>query len=61
MLDTNVYHVVALARKLLPALIERGNKTGVIVNSSIAGSNPSPVFATYAATKGFIDYFVKGL
>ena len=61
LLDTNVYHVAALAKQVIPILNAR-KKSALIVNSSIAGSmNNLPFYAVYSATKSFVDYLTKGL
>ena len=52
MIDLNVRAVVDLTARLLPLLRERG---GWIINvASVAGFQPVPYMATYAATKAFV-------
>jgi len=60
MLDVNVYHVAGMAKTLLKGLVKRP-KSGIIFSSSIGGSQPVPQFNVYNATKGFVDYLVKGI
>lgn len=56
----NVGAVVALTRRLLPRMIDRGR--GLVVNvASILGFMPTPYFATYAATKAFVLHFSEAL
>jgi serine 3-dehydrogenase (NADP+) len=54
-IETNVVGLVALTRKLLPALIER---KGAIVNlSSVAATYPYRGGAVYGGTKAFVSQF----
>jgi serine 3-dehydrogenase len=54
-IETNVVGVVALTRKLLPALIER---KGAIINlSSVAATYPYRGGAVYGGTKAFVSQF----
>lgn len=56
----NVGAVVALTRRLLPKMVERGR--GLVINvASILGFMPTPYFATYAATKAFVLHFSEAL
>ncbi|WP_129339204.1 SDR family NAD(P)-dependent oxidoreductase [Cellulomonas endophytica] len=51
---------VRLAHALLPAMVERG--TGrVLVTSSVAALQPGPYYATYAASKAFVQSFFTAL
>ncbi len=52
MIDLNVRACVHLAGKLLPTLIERGG--GIINVASTACFQPTPLMATYGATKSFL-------
>ena len=54
-IDTNVTGLVALTRRLLPALIER--KGSVINLSSVAATYPYRGGAVYGATKAFVRQF----
>jgi len=56
----NVTAVHELTGAFLPAMIERG--TGAVLNvGSIAGAQPLPGNATYAATKAFVNSFSEAL
>jgi serine 3-dehydrogenase len=58
-IDTNVTGLVALTRKLLPALIER---KGVVLNlCSVAATYPYRGGAVYGATKAFVRQFSLNL
>lgn len=59
MIDTNVTAMVALTRKLLPALIER--KGAVITIGSVAGSYVYPGGNVYAGSKAFANHFTLAL
>jgi len=61
MLDTNIYHVVALTKLLLPQLRKRDKRTGLIINSSASCSKVSPNASVYSSSKAFTTYFAKGL
>lgn len=56
----NVTSVVHLAKRILPGMVDRG--TGkVLVTSSIAATMPGPYYATYAASKAFLQSFAEAL
>jgi len=56
----NVVAVVRLTHAALPGMIRRGR--GTIINvSSTAGFAPCPQFATYGATKAFVNSFTEAL
>ncbi|MGH9036155.1 MAG: SDR family NAD(P)-dependent oxidoreductase [Acidimicrobiia bacterium] len=56
----NVLALVRLTRAAVPGMVARG--TGAVLNvSSVAGLQPIPNFATYAATKAFVTCFSEGL
>jgi hypothetical protein len=52
MVMVNCLAPIVLTRRLLPAMIERG-RGAVIIVGSVAGRQPLPLHATYAATKAF--------
>lgn len=60
MVQTNVESVIGLSRALVPAMAARGSGAVLIV-SSMAGNQPMPNFATYAATKAAITSFAEAL
>jgi short-subunit dehydrogenase len=58
--ELNVVALHELTGALLPGMVERGR--GAILNvGSIAGSQPIPGNATYAATKAFVNSFSEAL
>lgn len=65
MVEVNVVAPVVLTRALLPGMLARaretGTRAGVIVVASVAGFQPIPFLATYAATKSFDLLFAEGL
>ena len=59
-IDVNVRALVALSHAAAGAMVGRGS--GAILNvSSIAGNQPSPGNAVYAATKAFVTNFSEAL
>ena len=60
-IDANVYHVVAFAKKLLPGLEARSQRSALVTVSSVAATCPIPVATTYSATKAFVSFFTMGL
>ncbi len=58
--DTNVRAPLLLARRYLPAMVDRG-RGGLIVMSSLAGQQGTPNLATYAASKAFGTALAEGL
>ncbi|MGH9225512.1 MAG: SDR family NAD(P)-dependent oxidoreductase [Acidimicrobiales bacterium] len=59
-IDVNVSALVRLTRAAVPPMVARG--TGAVVNvSSIAGHQPLPWWATYAATKAYVTTFSRAL
>lgn len=60
MIQLNVAALVDLTYQFLPGM--RARQSGAIINvSSIAGFQPLPYFATYAATKAFVLSFSEAL
>lgn len=58
--DLNVAGTVHLAKRLLPAMVERGSGRLVVVSSTVAGL-PGPYQATYNASKAFVSSFAAAL
>ena len=59
-IDLNVVALVRLTRAVVPGLVERGR--GWILNvSSMASLLPTPLNATYGATKAFVTSFSESL
>jgi len=56
----NVVAVTGLVKRFLPGMVERGH--GAVVNvASMAGFQPQPYMALYAATKAFVVNYSLGL
>lgn len=60
MIQLNVTAVVDLAHAFLPAMLERG-RGGIVNVASVAGFQPMPQMAIYAATKAFVLSFSEAL
>jgi short-subunit dehydrogenase len=60
MIELNCVAPVALTRRLLPSMLERG-RGAVIVTGSVAGRQPLPLHGVYAATKAFDLLFGEAL
>ncbi len=59
-IELNVTALVRLTRAVVPAMVERGR--GWILNvSSMASLQPTPLNATYGATKAFVTSFSESL
>ena len=58
--DLNVRSTVHLAKRLLPAMADRGSGR-VLFTSSIAATAPGPFQAVYHASKAFVQSFAQGL
>ena len=60
MMRTNLESTVALAREFTPAMVAR-RRGSVLIVSSMAGNQPMPNFAVYAATKAAVTSFAESL
>jgi uncharacterized protein len=58
--ELNCCAPVVLARRFVPAMVERG-RGGLVIMSSLAGQQGSPGIATYGATKAFGAVLAEGL
>ena len=56
----NIDHVVHTAKRLLPAMVQRGQGR-VLITSSVAALMPGPWYATYAASKAFLQSFAEAV
>ncbi len=56
----DVVSVVHLSKRLLPAMVARGAGK-VLVTSSVASLMPGPYYATYAASKAFVQSFADAI
>lgn len=61
MLATNVTSTVKLVSQFVPYLIERGQKGGVMLVTSMTGLVPTPFQTAYSATKAFLTTFGQGI
>jgi len=59
-IELNVTALVHFTRAALPGMIER-RRGGVLNVSSVAGFQPAPYGAVYAATKAFVTSFTEAL
>ncbi|MEU6173112.1 SDR family NAD(P)-dependent oxidoreductase [Streptantibioticus parmotrematis] len=60
LIDLNVKSTVHLAKRLLPAMVERG-EGGILFTSSIASTMPGSFQAVYNASKSFVQSFAEAL
>jgi hypothetical protein len=60
LIKLNVLGVSELAARLLPGMVERGRGYLLLVGST-GGNQPLPGFATYAATKAFVNSLAEAL
>lgn len=59
-LAVNVTATVRLAKYVLPSMVARGQGR-VLFTSSSSATSPGPMFATYAASKAFVQSFAEGI
>lgn len=60
LINLNVVSTVHLAKRVLPAMVERGQGK-ILFTSSIAAIMPGPFEAVYAASKAFVQSFAEAL
>jgi uncharacterized protein len=60
LIDLNIGAAVHLAKRILPDMVARGAGR-VLFTSSLASQMPGPYYATYAASKAFIQSFAQAL
>lgn len=60
LIQLNVISVVHLAKRLLPAMVQRGQGR-VLFTSSISGTTPVPFEAVYGASKAFVLSFAEAV
>lgn len=58
--DVNITAPLLLSKLLLAPMIEKG-KGGIVLMSSLSGSQGSPKIATYSASKAFNAIFAEGI
>ncbi len=60
LVNTNIVSVVVLSKLLVPKLFS-SERPRVLLTSSIASRMPGPLYATYAASKAFVQSFGEAL
>jgi uncharacterized protein len=60
LIQLNIGSVVHLSKRLLPAMVTRGEGR-VMITSSIAATMPGPYYATYAASKAYLLSFAEAI
>ena len=60
-INLNIGPYVYLTRSLLPRMLKREKRSGIIFNASFAAEVVLPCHATYSASKVFVDHFAKCL
>ncbi len=60
LIDLNIGSTVHLAKRILPDMVRRGAGR-MLFTSSVASQLPGPYYATYAASKAFIQSFAQAL
>ena len=56
----DVLSTVHLAKRIVPPMVQRGSGR-ILFTSSIAATMPGPFYATYAASKSFVQSFAEAL
>jgi short-subunit dehydrogenase len=60
LIAVNVTAVVHLAKRVLAGMVERGAGR-LLITSSVAATMPGPYYATYAASKAFLQSFAQAI
>jgi uncharacterized protein len=60
LIQLNISSVIHLSKRLLPAMVTRGEGR-VLITSSIAATMPGPYYATYAASKAYLLSFAEAI
>jgi uncharacterized protein len=60
LIAVNITAVVHLAKRILPGMVDRGQGR-VLITSSVAATMPGPYYATYAASKAFLQSFAQAI
>ena len=60
-INLNIGPYVYLTRALLPRMLQREKRSGIIFNASIAAEFFTPCLAPYCGSKAFVDQFAKSL
>ena len=60
LIQLNIGSVIHLSKRLLPAMVTRGEGR-VLITSSVAGTMPGPYYATYAASKAYLLSFAEAI
>lgn len=61
MINLNIGPYVYLTRNLLPRMLKREKRSGIIFNASIGADISVPCNSTYCGSKAFADHFAKSL
>lgn len=60
LIQLNIGSAVHLSKRLLPAMVARGEGR-VLITSSVAATMPGPYYATYAASKAYLLSFAEAI
>jgi uncharacterized protein len=60
LIELNVASTVHLAKRLIPAMVQRGEGR-LLFTASVAATMPGPYYATYAASKSFVHSFAEAI
>eukprot|EP00828_Plagiopyla_frontata_P042418 TRINITY_DN6322_c0_g1_i1.p1 TRINITY_DN6322_c0_g1~~TRINITY_DN6322_c0_g1_i1.p1 ORF type:complete len:232 (-),score=24.81 TRINITY_DN6322_c0_g1_i1:23-718(-) len=59
MVTVNCYSICYLMKFVIPLMIQRQGRSGIINVSSVSGSKPLPFLSAYSSTKGFCDFISR--